>query len=198
MPGALTRGAAKGALRAGPRIVPAAPTTCKICRAYAGARQADVVEAGQDSGDDGHSRSEGIPAGSAAAQQAALFPRLRRGLLAGDGGAGRSFLLAYALCWLIAGNALATIFASAGPVYYEALGFGDTFVLLMAELRAIDEVAPVWALNVQDLRGNATPAARISASRPSPACISPPARSSCLTASAIRAGPAGRSPSFSG
>jgi len=69
----------------------------------------------------------------------------------GDGGAGRTFLLAYALCWLIAGNALATIFASAGPVYYEALGFGDTFAPLMAELRAIDEVAPVWALNVHDL-----------------------------------------------
>lgn len=68
-----------------------------------------------------------------------------------DGGAGRIFLVAYALCWLIAGNGLATLFSSAGPVYYEVLGFGDTFAPLMAELREIDKVAPVWALDVHEL-----------------------------------------------
>lgn len=61
------------------------------------------------------------------------------------------FLLAFVLTWAIVGNAMALGMSSAGPVYFERLGLGDTFEPLMAQLWQSSGVSPVWALNVQDL-----------------------------------------------
>lgn len=59
------------------------------------------------------------------------------------------FLVAYVLTWVIGGNLFATLLSSAGPVFYADAGFGDTFVPLMERLRAVNQVSPVWALDVQ-------------------------------------------------
>jgi hypothetical protein len=61
------------------------------------------------------------------------------------------FLAAFVLTWAIGGNALAAWFSSAGPVYYAALGLGDTFEPLMAALRSAQDVSPVPSLKVQDM-----------------------------------------------
>ena len=62
-----------------------------------------------------------------------------------------TFLIAYVLTWAICGNLMATLFSSVGPDYYQAMGFGDTFVPLTERLYALNEVSPVWALEVQEL-----------------------------------------------
>lgn len=62
-----------------------------------------------------------------------------------------TFLVAFVLTWVIGGNVLATVFSSVGPVYYQAMGFGDGFAEQMDGLRAFAETSPVWALNVQDM-----------------------------------------------
>ena len=64
--------------------------------------------------------------------------------------AGDTLLLAMALTFIIGGNVLATVFSSAGPVYYERLGYGADFAPLMAMLRDFAGISPVWALDVQD------------------------------------------------
>ncbi len=46
------------------------------------------------------------------------------------------FLVAFFLAWAIGGNLMATIFSSAGPVYFALLGFGETFVPLNDLLNA--------------------------------------------------------------
>lgn len=61
------------------------------------------------------------------------------------------FLVAFVLCWFIGGNLLATVFASVGPVYFEAFGLGDTFATQIELLKHSDTISPVWALNVHDL-----------------------------------------------
>lgn len=61
------------------------------------------------------------------------------------------FLVAFMFTWGIGGNVLATVFSSAGPVYYDRLGLGATFEPLMAGLRRLSEVAPVWSLSLQDI-----------------------------------------------
>ena len=63
----------------------------------------------------------------------------------------RTFLIADVLTWTIGGNILAMIFSSVGPVYYQAYDFGDTFEPLMVNLRALNEISPVWALDVQEI-----------------------------------------------
>lgn len=40
------------------------------------------------------------------------------------------FLVAFLLAWAIGGNLMATAFSSAGPVYFERLGLGETFAPL--------------------------------------------------------------------
>jgi hypothetical protein len=45
------------------------------------------------------------------------------------------YLVAFTLTWALGGNLLATLFSSAGPVYYERLGLGDTYVPLMQMLK---------------------------------------------------------------
>lgn len=69
----------------------------------------------------------------------------------GDGGAGRVYLLAHVLIWIVGGNALALVFSSAGPVYFERLGYGDTFAPLMAHLEQVSQATTVWALGVQEM-----------------------------------------------
>lgn len=69
----------------------------------------------------------------------------------GDGGAGRTFMVGYVLIWLLGGNLMATLFSSAGPVYFERLGLGADFAPLMNRLETLDAVTPIWALNVQEI-----------------------------------------------
>ena len=61
------------------------------------------------------------------------------------------FLVAFALCWFVGGNVIATIFASVGPVYYEPFNLGSDFVPQMELLRKSHEISPVWALNVHEM-----------------------------------------------
>ncbi|MGR3316268.1 phosphatase PAP2 family protein [Roseovarius indicus] len=63
----------------------------------------------------------------------------------------RTYLVSDLLCWTIGGNILATIFASVGPVYYAAFGYGPDFTPLMDTLRGFNEISPVWALDVQEM-----------------------------------------------
>ncbi|MFV0514123.1 MAG: phosphatase PAP2 family protein [Jhaorihella sp.] len=62
-----------------------------------------------------------------------------------------TFLLAFVLTWIIGGNVLATVFSSAGPVYNQILGFGDTYVAQMDGLKALNETSPVWSLGIQEM-----------------------------------------------
>lgn len=61
------------------------------------------------------------------------------------------FLVAFALSWSVGGNLLAMIFASVGPVYFEAFGFGDTYAPQIELLRQSHEISPVWALEWHQL-----------------------------------------------
>ncbi len=62
-----------------------------------------------------------------------------------------TFLIGFVLMWGLGGNVLATALSSGGPVYYQALGYGDTFVPLMDKLHEFAAISPVWALDVQDM-----------------------------------------------
>ncbi|HEX9770080.1 MAG TPA: phosphatase PAP2 family protein [Kiloniellales bacterium] len=62
------------------------------------------------------------------------------------------FLLSFVLTWSLLGSLLAVLLSSGGPVYYGRLtGLADPFAPLMDYLVAADRVAPVRALDVQDL-----------------------------------------------
>jgi hypothetical protein len=65
------------------------------------------------------------------------------------------FLLSFVLTWSLLGSLLAVLLSSGGPVYYGRLtglvDSGDPFMPLMDYLVAASEVAPVWALDVQDM-----------------------------------------------
>jgi len=61
------------------------------------------------------------------------------------------FLVAFALCWLVGGNILATVLASVGPVYYAEFGFGNNFAQQMELLKGSHKISPVWSLEVQDM-----------------------------------------------
>jgi len=61
------------------------------------------------------------------------------------------FLLSFVLTWALLGSLAATIFSSAGPVYYgRATGLEDVYAPLMAYLHAANEHYPIWALGVQE------------------------------------------------
>ncbi len=62
-----------------------------------------------------------------------------------------TFLIGFVLMWGLGGNFLAAVLSSGGPVYYQAFGYGDTFVPLMDKLHEFAAVSPVWALDVQDM-----------------------------------------------
>lgn len=57
------------------------------------------------------------------------------------------FLVAFLLTWAIGGNLLATLFSSAGPVYFPHLGLGDSYDGL---LKALADHAATGALTVVD------------------------------------------------
>lgn len=69
----------------------------------------------------------------------------------GDGGAGRIYVMTHVLIWILGGNLMALVFSSAGPVYFERLGHGDTYAPLMAHLAQMKDLTPVWSLTVQDM-----------------------------------------------
>lgn len=77
------------------------------------------------------------------------------------------FLIAFLLTWSIGGNLLATVFSSAGPVYYANLGLGDTFSGLMGLLHQHAEAGAITVINTQallwDMHTNAEPLHAISA-----------------------------------
>ncbi|SHJ04024.1 PAP2 superfamily protein [Shimia gijangensis] len=62
-----------------------------------------------------------------------------------------TYLVAFVLTWFIGGNVVATLLSSAGPVYYEALGFGGTFAPLVDTLHKFHEISPVMALDVHQM-----------------------------------------------
>lgn len=62
-----------------------------------------------------------------------------------------TFLIAFVLTWGVGGNLIATIFSSAGPVYFAMLGLGHRLAPLMSTLHAFDKVSPVWSLQVQGM-----------------------------------------------
>jgi len=66
----------------------------------------------------------------------------------------RQYLIAFGLVFALGGNALAVVFSSAGPVYFERLGLGADFVPLTTMLQQFNTVAPVWALDVQEALWN--------------------------------------------
>ena len=61
------------------------------------------------------------------------------------------FFLALLLVWALLGNLAASVFSSAGPVYFgRVTGLPDPFEPLMSYLRAANEASPVWALEIHD------------------------------------------------
>ncbi len=61
------------------------------------------------------------------------------------------FFLSFFAMWAFIGGALAVWFSSAGPCFYGRLGLTpDPFADLMAYLRGVNEVLPIWAIPVQD------------------------------------------------
>lgn len=60
-------------------------------------------------------------------------------------------LYAFLFTWTFGGVVLATVFSSAGPVYFARLGLGGDFEPQMALLRQFNEISPVWALRVQEI-----------------------------------------------
>lgn len=65
------------------------------------------------------------------------------------------FLLSFLLCWIVVGTVLATIFSSAGPVFYgRVTGLHDPYAPLMRYLYTVRESFPVWSLSVQEMLWN--------------------------------------------
>jgi hypothetical protein len=61
------------------------------------------------------------------------------------------FFLSFFSMWIFIGGVLAVWFSSAGPAFYGRLGLTpDPYADLMAYLRGINDVFPIWALPVQD------------------------------------------------
>lgn len=61
------------------------------------------------------------------------------------------YLMAYMLVWVVGGFLVASLFSSAGPVYFDRLGFGATYAPLMERLYHIDaQHYALWALEVQE------------------------------------------------
>ena len=60
-------------------------------------------------------------------------------------------IMASLLCWILLGNLAATIFSSAGPVYYAHFVEGpDPYTALLAHLSSVNEMIPLSALKSQD------------------------------------------------
>ena len=63
----------------------------------------------------------------------------------------RRFLFAFYLCWIVNGNILATLFASAGPAFYGLLLPDDPYLPLMQALHASNEQFTLFALSTQNM-----------------------------------------------
>jgi hypothetical protein len=62
------------------------------------------------------------------------------------------FFLATMMAWWIGGGLMALLFSSAGPAYYSLIGLApDPFEPLMAYLRQVDQIVPIWALDAQKM-----------------------------------------------
>lgn len=61
------------------------------------------------------------------------------------------FLIAFLLTWAIGGNLLATLFSSAGPVYYANLGLGDAYAQLQNLLQSHAQAADLTVVNTQQM-----------------------------------------------
>lgn len=62
------------------------------------------------------------------------------------------FLLGFMLCWIVLGTLAATVFSSAGPVFYaEVTGDPEAFAGLMRYLGEVDRVSPLPSLDIRDL-----------------------------------------------
>ena len=62
------------------------------------------------------------------------------------------FLITFVASWVLLGSLAATWLSSAGPCYYaQVTGLPDPFAPLMAYLAQANEVAPIWALGVQEM-----------------------------------------------
>ena len=61
------------------------------------------------------------------------------------------FFLSFFAMWVFIGGVLAIWFSSGGPCFYGRLGLTpDPYADLMAYLRGVNDVLPIWALPVQD------------------------------------------------
>ncbi len=61
------------------------------------------------------------------------------------------YLIAFVIVWFVGGNVIATLLSSAGPVYYERLGFGSDFAPLTDTLKGYNEIGRIWALDVHEM-----------------------------------------------
>lgn len=61
------------------------------------------------------------------------------------------YLIAFLFTWAIGGNLFATVFSSAGPVYYATLGLGDAYAGLMQRLHDHAATGALTVVNTQNL-----------------------------------------------
>lgn len=61
------------------------------------------------------------------------------------------FLFAFVLTWAVGGNLVATLFSSAGPVYFGLLGLGEVYDPLLSHLTVHAETGFVTVVETQDL-----------------------------------------------
>lgn len=62
------------------------------------------------------------------------------------------FFYTFLSLWVLLGVLAATALSSAGPVYYGRItGLDDPFAPLMAYLQNVNEIFPIWALEVQEM-----------------------------------------------
>ncbi len=62
------------------------------------------------------------------------------------------FFLSFFLIWGIGGSLLAIVFSSAGPCYYGMFVDGvNPYAPLVQQLRAINDIVPIWAVSTQDM-----------------------------------------------
>ncbi len=63
----------------------------------------------------------------------------------------QQFLITFLLTWILVGTIAAMLLSSAGPVYFARVtGLADPFSELFAYLYAVNELYPLWALEVQE------------------------------------------------
>ncbi len=60
------------------------------------------------------------------------------------------YFLTFILTWTIGGSLMAIMYASGGPAYFGLLGYSpDPYIPLMTYLHDVNEIYPIWALDVQ-------------------------------------------------